>query len=1136
MNKNRIKWSVAIFTLLVLVILVLQGPRSVSGSQPSSFDSPVAASVAPGPTPTPVMFRETQRALERIAAREGIPVKQLVAVNLRQREYKLLGKTFWFVTAQNLEGDQWYSVMVNLADGSFVDDIETLEQAEQEAHFAKYGKLEPALFDRLESMKPDDKVMVAIWVVDNPKRSREELFAALATKHPEARAALERSGKPFDVGDPQLANALEAEYVKMLEEDTLPLLQPLKDALQAQEYTVTTFGAMPVIAVTLPKDLILKIAARPDVGAVYLVGKMEKHALDSAVSSDRVPIVWQRGFKGSGIGIGILEGGKVDFTGPVGHNYLHQGQVRPCSGGESQHKTLVASVAASYHGVYTGVAPEATVHDACTDGTDVDTVAGLSWATDRADPINFSAGFEGDGQLHFTDKAFDYWAFQGNDTVVKSAGNNGNYITSPGNGWNVITVGGSDDKGNANWSDDEWWSSSGWKNPVGSIDREKPEVVAPAKSITAITLDNATGTGDGTSLAAPQVTGLAALLINRNSNLSIWPEAVKAIIMASAVHDIVYPSTPTVYDGDVKDGAGGIDAALADTTAKTQWSSPTDPCIGPCWWGFGIDNTNFPVGQWVSRYFMASRGERIRVAISWWSHANCADASHCNFDRLDTNLNLTVYFPNGQFASSERYDNNYELVEFVAPATGQYRIGVYKASANETSNDLGIAWVKDATYLPDLRGNKDGWVSTYCLRNDGATARDVRIDYFNADGSSTPQIYDLWQMNPNNKLICPSVGDGARIPNGTVGSAIVSGGEDVSVVVRNRNGDELDEYNGILPSGSSGPLGWEQTGATLYAPFIKNHRNGRWTFLSIANVGSAATDANVQFYDILSGTPLGTPTPYNLAPNASTTVGPGWCTSATSRCSAKITSSSGQPLAIVIREQDDATVNYRATSNAFSAGGTSNFAPLVKKNFGTPSQTTGLVIQNIGTQATDVSAACYSTSGTYYACGTYNGLPPNATVIFGVTTLPDGFLGSAVVSSSGQPIVTLIYETGGSWQQVTNAPLSGSTVAYAPELYGSRTQDGQTWNSGLTIQNTSSVNTANITVTYYYASGAWAGQWTSQIGSRLTWVLNYNRRLMPGPEFLGSAVVTSDQPVVATISAYHTGTGDVSATYTASNR
>jgi hypothetical protein len=277
--------------------------------------------------------------------------------------------------------------MVDLADGSIIDRIEDIEQAAQQAQQARYGKLEPALFDRLQTMKPNDEVKIAIWVAGKPRRSREELYAALAAKYPEAKAALERSGKPFDVGDPQLGNALEAEYTRMVEEDEAALTQPLINTLRGRGYDVTALRAMPAVAAKLPKSIILEIASWPNVQKIYLDDDKQKPAVDSAVPTDRVPVVWQRGFKGSGVSIGILEPGRVGFTGPAGHNYLHQGEIRPCSGEGSgavtPHKTWVASVAASYQSTYTGVAPDATIHDACTNVTGEDTIAGLAWATDR---------------------------------------------------------------------------------------------------------------------------------------------------------------------------------------------------------------------------------------------------------------------------------------------------------------------------------------------------------------------------------------------------------------------------------------------------------------------------------------------------------------------------------------------------------------------------------------------------------------------------------------------------------------------------------------------------------------------------------------------------------------------------------
>lgn len=144
MSKNSIKWLVAVFAILALTALMLQGTISVSGSRPGSFDSPVMTPVIPDPTPTPFMSQETQRALKHIAARESIPVEQLVAVNQHQREYDALGKAFWYVKASDEESRHFYTAMVDLSDRRPVE-LADVERAQREALEAKYEKLEPQL-------------------------------------------------------------------------------------------------------------------------------------------------------------------------------------------------------------------------------------------------------------------------------------------------------------------------------------------------------------------------------------------------------------------------------------------------------------------------------------------------------------------------------------------------------------------------------------------------------------------------------------------------------------------------------------------------------------------------------------------------------------------------------------------------------------------------------------------------------------------------------------------------------------------------------------------------------------------------------------------------------------------------------
>jgi len=96
------------------------------------------------------------------------------------------------------------------------------------------------------------------------------------------------------------------------------------------------------------------------------------------------------------------------------------------------------------------------------------------------------------------------------------------------------------------------------------------------------------------------------------------------------------------------------------------------------------------------------------VAIAWWAHADTPGNDY-SFDRLDTDLDLRIKDPNNQYISgvnSLSWDNNYEIVEFVAPQTGVYKIAVRKVRSDEPSNYVGIAFVRlHRVYIPVVLRN-----------------------------------------------------------------------------------------------------------------------------------------------------------------------------------------------------------------------------------------------------------------------------------------------------------------------------------------------------------------------------------------------------------------------------------------------
>ena len=144
--------------------------------------------------------------------------------------------------------------------------------------------------------------------------------------------------------------------------------------------------------------------------------------------------------------------------------------------------------------------------------------------------------------------------------VVVAAGNNGRYsatagygtITSPGNDPYVITVGAMNTNATLSRSDDKMASYSS-KGPTAIDFVVKPDLVAPGNRILSVLASNSTLaflspasilsllTGgarpyyfqlSGTSMAAPAVSGAAALLLQQNSSLT--PDQVKAKLMLTA--------------------------------------------------------------------------------------------------------------------------------------------------------------------------------------------------------------------------------------------------------------------------------------------------------------------------------------------------------------------------------------------------------------------------------------------------------------------------------------------------------------------------------------------------------------------------------------------------------------------------
>ena len=289
------------------------------------------------------------------------------------------------------------------------------------------------------------------------------------------------------------------------------------------------------------------------------------------------------------------------------------------------------------------------------------------------------------------DRLFDYWTrVSPYPVIAAAAGDSGSAAVVDNKGYNVLSVGGSNDQGDSDRSNDVLWPSSSSKNPTTpNNDRELPLLVAPAYNVISAGYVNS-----GTSGAAPQVAAAAAQLHVVNTGLRSWPEAIRAILMCSADEN-VDGGVLNLGDGtDDRDGAGELNLAIATSLASA--SNKVDGGNTAVQQGFDYGTMDF-ANDFAAGYYRETynvkyplSNMRIRAVLTWDAKATCtsgSDPSSCTSDTLDADLDLRVYDSNWTLvAYSTSSDNNYELVEFAATANMTYHIRVFAYShANPTT-------------------------------------------------------------------------------------------------------------------------------------------------------------------------------------------------------------------------------------------------------------------------------------------------------------------------------------------------------------------------------------------------------------------------------------------------------------------
>ena len=343
---------------------------------------------------------------------------------------------------------------------------------------------------------------------------------------------------------------------------------------------------------TVRRESLAAIRALPYVRAVHEDKKVQAHLVRS-VPHIGAPQVWaQYGSRGKGVTVAIIdtginyehwalgEGFGPGFKVVGGYDFVNR-DADPMD--DHGHGTHVAGIVAANHKQLVGVAPDATllaykVLDNLGGGYASGILAGIDRAvdpnqdgdpSDRADVVNMSLGgpaVPDDPVVAAVERGVAAGA-----VFSLAAGNSGHpgNLGTPARAPSAITVGATnlDDKVAAFSTGGPLGGNAGWAL--------KPEIAAPGVGINSSFLDDRQRVASGTSMAAPHVAGVAALLLEKHPEWT--PLDVKTAMVSTAK-----PIAGRLSDsGDLPGsfvvfaGAGRVDAlgAIGVTVFPTPYAA-----------------------------------------------------------------------------------------------------------------------------------------------------------------------------------------------------------------------------------------------------------------------------------------------------------------------------------------------------------------------------------------------------------------------------------------------------------------------------------------------------------------------------------------------------------------------------------
>ncbi|MFN7963817.1 MAG: S8 family serine peptidase [Thermoanaerobaculia bacterium] len=560
-------------------------------------------------------------------------------------------------------------------EGGVPVDLPRLLEEEQQLKVERLGNLHPALAKKLEAGRAQRLRVLIRFGIDEPTADK-----SLAVTETQLASLAQQSA----AADSRLAQRAAAMFQQRL------------DRLAVKDATLLSVSG-PFVAAELPASAIAELGKDRGIAFIGLLGK---EIYDNPTITQSLPTTWTdslqaTGNSGAGVKIAVLESGTL-WKPAACFNIL---ATQTASGSVNWHMTnspgLIGNrfnnATGGCDGTLTGYAPAASV-----------LLANASLYPDRYDwaktqganviTMSWHEGTEEtSGSISSRDIYFDYWTTRPPyPTIFTSAGNQaGSNAFSSGKGFNFFGVGNVTNDGDGNRCNDVMDPTSSWINPTSAHgDHEAPAIASPGSLV-----DLLGSTFGGTSAATPVTASIAADVMSSNAALKFWPEAVRALLLASATYQGSDGANYSKF-ADGKDGAGLTNGYYAYLAGKTRETTATPQYRAH-------DYGTLTAGSFANGYLtktwtvsVATVATRVRAALVWDSNVQADIDGNPLSSILDLDLDLYLYDPNGNLvATGSTFDNAWELIDYQPAMTGNYTLKVRAFSLPQSfSRYFGIAW------------------------------------------------------------------------------------------------------------------------------------------------------------------------------------------------------------------------------------------------------------------------------------------------------------------------------------------------------------------------------------------------------------------------------------------------------------